>query len=32
LLDELEDRDLREIDLLRAGQIEQEVERTFPAV
>ena len=32
LLDQLQDRDLREIDLLRAGEVEQQVERPFPAV
>ena len=32
LLDQLEDRDLREIDLLRARQAQQQVERPFPAV
>ena len=32
LLDQLEDRDLREVDLLRPGEIEQQVERPFPPV
>ena len=32
MLDQLQDRDLREIDLLRAGQVEQQVERSLPAV
>ena len=32
LLDQLEDRDLREVDLLRARQGQQQVERAFPAV
>ena len=32
LLDQLENRDLREIDLLRAGEIEQKVERPLPPV
>ena len=32
LLDQLQDRDLREIDLLRAREVEQQVERPLPAV
>ena len=32
LFDQLENRNLREVDLLRPGQGEQEVERPFPAV
>jgi len=32
LLDELQDRNLSEIDLLRPRQIQEQVERAFPAV
>ena len=32
LLDQLKDRDLREVDLLRPGEVEQQVERPLPAV
>ena len=32
LLDQLQDRDLREVDLLRPREIEQKVERALPPV
>ena len=32
MLDQLEDRDLCEVDLLRPGKVEKQVERTFPPV
>jgi len=32
LLDQLQDRDLREIDFLRAGKVEQQVERPLPPI